>query len=679
MAEFKYPPQGTIAGTVIGPGSSTDNAVARFNGTTGENIQNSGVILDDSDNLSGVADLSASTITIPGGDVQTQIDTKVGGPASSTDNAIMRWDGTDGRVSQDSVVAISDTGVMTGATIDGDNNTIQDLALSSMKTVLGDATEVLRRDSTGAVVSGPMTTTDAGDVNGIKTIDLRNDDDLSGGTQWMIRAENRNDAAGSHPHLEFRRGRGSNADLQNGDDIGGLDFHPRHNGTNLSAAKIDAEYTGDGTTRKADIVIYTSNDAAPAERMRIQADGKVIVAGDFEVSGTTTTINTQTLEVEDKNITVNHGGTDASAAGAGLTVEGTGATTLATIQYDSSMTSKFKLGASGSEDEVLTRTATQTVTGKTIAGANNTLDVRIASDVTGLGTGVAAFLATPSSANLRTAMTDEVGTGSLVFSDSPILDAPNIDNGSIWEQISTPSNPAAGYSKLYPKTDGKYYTKDSSGVEAQLVTTADALTNPMTTTGDTIYGGASGVATRLAGDTTNTKKWLRSLSTGGTAAAPTWEEVDQVKGRTDGAAVSAGYVGEVFSQSTSSNLSQGSPSAGTYYDVGLTISSVTAGNYRVDANIIAATTGLAGSDNRLIGFRIVDTGGSSLSEIGSIQVTANGQQYATGVLVGAFRLSGTTDVKLQFRVVSGVGSGTATAIQVRGDYALCNLIVTRIA
>lgn len=44
--------------------------------------------------------------------------------------------------------------------------------------------------------------------------------------------------------------------------------------------------------------------------------------------------------------------------------------------------------------------------------------------VTGLGTGVATFLATPSSANLRTAITDETGTGSLVFATSPTLVTP---------------------------------------------------------------------------------------------------------------------------------------------------------------------------------------------------------------------------------------------------------------
>lgn len=42
---------GGIAGSMTGPGSSTDNAIARFNGTTGTTVQNSGVTIDDSNNL----------------------------------------------------------------------------------------------------------------------------------------------------------------------------------------------------------------------------------------------------------------------------------------------------------------------------------------------------------------------------------------------------------------------------------------------------------------------------------------------------------------------------------------------------------------------------------------------------------------------------------------------------
>lgn len=47
---------------------------------------------------------------------QTQINTKVTGPASATDEAITRYDGTTGKLVQDSSVTISDAGVMSGAT-----------------------------------------------------------------------------------------------------------------------------------------------------------------------------------------------------------------------------------------------------------------------------------------------------------------------------------------------------------------------------------------------------------------------------------------------------------------------------------------------------------------------------------------------------------------------------------
>jgi hypothetical protein len=45
-----------------------------------------------------------------------------------------------------------------------------------------------------------------------------------------------------------------------------------------------------------------------------------------------------------------------------------------------------------------------------------------------LGTGVATFLQTPTSANLATAVTNETGSGSLVFGTSPTLSLPIIDN-----------------------------------------------------------------------------------------------------------------------------------------------------------------------------------------------------------------------------------------------------------
>lgn len=51
---------------------------------------------------------------------------------------------------------------------------------------------------------------------------------------------------------------------------------------------------------------------------------------------------------------------------------------------------------------------------------------------------------------------------------------------------------------------------------------SSALVNPMTTLGDIIYGGASGTATRLAGNITTTTNILTQTGNGSVSAAPAW-------------------------------------------------------------------------------------------------------------------------------------------------------------
>jgi hypothetical protein len=60
------------------------------------------------------------------------------------------------------------------------------------------------------------------------------------------------------------------------------------------------------------------------------------------------------------------------------------------------------------------------------ATLTNATGLPISTGVSGLGTGVATFLGTPSSANLASAVTDETGSGSLVFATSPTLVTPNL-------------------------------------------------------------------------------------------------------------------------------------------------------------------------------------------------------------------------------------------------------------
>lgn len=73
-----------------------------------------------------------------------------------------------------------------------------------------------------------------------------------------------------------------------------------------------------------------------------------------------------------------------------------------------------------------------TVNGTAIAlGASGTVTVPVSTGITGLGSGVATFLATPSSANLASALTDETGTGANVFANAPTLTGTVVASGDI--------------------------------------------------------------------------------------------------------------------------------------------------------------------------------------------------------------------------------------------------------
>lgn len=66
LASMLYDDRRTYAGDVSGPASATDNAVVRFDETTGKLIQDSGVLIDDSDNVSGMGTLACGVITQSG-------------------------------------------------------------------------------------------------------------------------------------------------------------------------------------------------------------------------------------------------------------------------------------------------------------------------------------------------------------------------------------------------------------------------------------------------------------------------------------------------------------------------------------------------------------------------------------------------------------------------------------
>ena len=86
-----------------------------------------------------------------------------------------------------------------------------------------------------------------------------------------------------------------------------------------SSPKLSANLNLNGNNITGSGDITTTGD--------ITLTGDMVVSGDLTVNGTTTTLNTQTLDVEDINITVAFGAVDAASAnGAGLTVDGADAT-----------------------------------------------------------------------------------------------------------------------------------------------------------------------------------------------------------------------------------------------------------------------------------------------------------------------------------------------------------------
>lgn len=101
-----------LAGDFVGPASATDNAVVRFDGTTGKLGQNSLVTVDDSGNIS-----LPPGAGVDGVDISVLGANAVAGPASATDNAIARYDGASGKLIQNSPVTVDDAGLLVAVTV----------------------------------------------------------------------------------------------------------------------------------------------------------------------------------------------------------------------------------------------------------------------------------------------------------------------------------------------------------------------------------------------------------------------------------------------------------------------------------------------------------------------------------------------------------------------------------
>jgi hypothetical protein len=131
--------------------------------------------------------------------------------------------------------------------------------------------------------------------------------------------------------------------------------------------------------------------------------------------------------------------------------------------------------------------------------------------------GIQVFLATPSSANLRAAMTDETGTGLLVFATSPTLTTPTITNPTVSTGtftspalvtptlgVATGTSLSTTGNQVISGTGKQGYATGAGGVVTQLTSKATGVTLSKSTGQITLDAAALAASTTVSFTLTNT-------------------------------------------------------------------------------------------------------------------------------------------------------------------------------
>ena len=245
-----------------------------------------------------------------------------------------------------------------------------------------------------------------------------------------------------------------------------------------------------GSTGTGSVVL----SASPTFTGSISA-ANLTLSGDLIVNGTTTTISSTTLDITDKNITVAKGAANSAAAdGAGITVDGASATfnyVDATTAWTSSQDINLATGkvhkisgtqvlsSSGLGSGILASNLTSvgTISSGTWNGSSISTtytDAKVTSvnsstgAVTGLATtaGTLAQFGATTSAQLAGVISDETGSGALVFATSPTLVTPALgtpSSGTVTNLTGTASININGTVGATTPTTGAFTSVSTTG------------------------------------------------------------------------------------------------------------------------------------------------------------------------------------------------------------------------